>query len=141
MSETIPISITIVSNSELAERLSGSLDRLNKAFGPAKSDVALSKSDDDDLASLDPATIQFFLEIGKVAGNAVIGLIAKEVCVWLWNEAKSMLNPAKPTVSIAIGQDQVIIPAEPSAADREKSILAVEAALAGAVGRAVENPK
>jgi len=138
MTDTIPVSITIVSDTDLAGRLGGSLDQLSKALEPAKPDVELSKSDDEDLASLDPATIQFFLEIGKVAGNAVIGLIAKEVCVWLWNEVKGRLNPAKTALSIAIGHDQVEVPAEPSSTEREKSIKAVEVALIGAMGRAAD---
>jgi hypothetical protein len=141
MTDTTPVAITIRADSALAEHLNSGLSRLRTALAPVQPDVKVSESEEDDLAALDPATIHFFLEIGKVAGNAVIALVAKEVCVWLWNEIGARLGPGAPkTVGLVIGGKTIEVPSSPSPADQERLIEACEGALRSATGQVSQNP-
>lgn len=131
---TVPVAVTITAGPGLAERLNSTLNDLKLVIEQMGPEAELTEADAEEYPSLDPALVSLFFEIAKTAGQAVVGLIARELCLWIWREIKSLREnrtpePIPSIVQLTVGRTKIELKADPTEAERAQAIEACSNAM------------
>lgn len=124
------VSVGITSNLALSQSLRDDLKSLQTALGQRRQEVEIADVSLGGMGAIDPDTVKFLIEIAQTAAGAVAGMVAKELCSWLWMKLRRLAGVDQPAITLTIGrQAPITIAANATPEQIDATVQLVESAI------------